>query len=324
MAQYYPQPQQAPYSAQNLQFYPSSYGAPVSGHSTPAQASYNSYGAPSQQNSQSYAYGAQPQQASGAGFSTPGFGFGAGQAQVSGRMGEQGGLRTGWLAAFGTEGYEGEPALLEELGVNFGHIKVKTLTVLNPIAHIDQNIMSDADLAGPILFFLLFGFFLLFSGKVHFGYIYGLALVGSLSLHTIFSLMSNPALDLDPSSPPPPHHHGAVGTHNMGSQENSIPPSTLTFGRSASVLGYCLLPLVLTSLVGVLVPMDTAVGYVLTSAAIAWCTFSSSGMFCAVGRMRGMRPLVAYPLGLFYVGFGIMGIFSSRGSGSLAGKAGAG
>lgn len=40
-------------------------------------------------------------------------------------MGEQGGLRTGWLAAFGTEGYEGEPPLLEELGVNFGHIKVK-------------------------------------------------------------------------------------------------------------------------------------------------------------------------------------------------------
>lgn len=43
----------------------------------------------------------------------------------SGRMGEQGGLRTGWLAAFGTEGYEGEPPLLEELGVNFEHIKVK-------------------------------------------------------------------------------------------------------------------------------------------------------------------------------------------------------
>lgn len=40
-------------------------------------------------------------------------------------MGEQGGLRTGWIAAFGTEGYEGEPPLLEELGVNFGHIKGK-------------------------------------------------------------------------------------------------------------------------------------------------------------------------------------------------------
>ena len=43
-------------------------------------------------------------------------------------MGEQGGLRTGWLAAFGTEGYDGEPPLLEELGVNFGHIKGKVGT----------------------------------------------------------------------------------------------------------------------------------------------------------------------------------------------------
>ena len=67
--------------------------------------------------------------------------------------------------------------------------------------------------------------------------------------------------------------------------------------------------------------MDTAVGYVLTISAVAWCTYSSSGMFTAVGRMRSMRPLVAYPLMLFYVGFGIMGIFSSRGSGQLAAKA---
>jgi hypothetical protein len=42
-------------------------------------------------------------------------------------MGEQGGLRTGWLAAFGTEGYDGEVPLLEELGVNFGHIQGKVL-----------------------------------------------------------------------------------------------------------------------------------------------------------------------------------------------------
>ncbi|KAL9008287.1 MAG: hypothetical protein Q9180_009519 [Flavoplaca navasiana] len=123
MAQYYPQ-SSTPYnpSSQPLNFYQSSYPAPVSGHSTPSQAaaqypygntgSQNPYGQP--QN----AYGA----SSGAGFM--GFG-GAGASGVSGRMGEQGGLRTGWLAAFGTEGYEGEPPLLEELGVNFGHIKGK-------------------------------------------------------------------------------------------------------------------------------------------------------------------------------------------------------
>jgi hypothetical protein len=67
-------------------------------------------------------------------------------------------------------------------------------------------------------------------------------------------------------------------------------------------------------------PMDTALGYIITSLAIIWCTYSSSGMFCAAGRMTGMRGLVAYPLALFYVCFGIMAIFSSRGSGALAGR----
>ena len=79
------------------------------------------------------------------------------------------------------------------------------------------------------------------------------------------------------------------------------------------MLGYCLLPLVLVGLVGVVMPLDSLVGYALSTVAIGWCTYSSSKMFCAVGRMRSMRPLVAYPLGLFYVGFGIMGIFSSAG-----------
>lgn len=37
----------------------------------------------------------------------------------------------------------------------------QTLTVLNPMARIDQHIMDDADLAGPFLFCALFGTFLL-------------------------------------------------------------------------------------------------------------------------------------------------------------------
>lgn len=114
MAQFFNQPPQpqygAPSSAQNLQFYPSSYTpGPVSGHATPAQAGYG-YGA----SGSSSQYGAGGYGGSFA--AVPG---------VSGRMGEQGGLRTGWLAAFGTEGYDGEPPLLEELGVNFGHIQSK-------------------------------------------------------------------------------------------------------------------------------------------------------------------------------------------------------
>jgi hypothetical protein len=111
MAQFYPpqQPYGAQSSAQNLQFYPSSYS--VSGHTTPSQASYGGYSVPPGR-TQSFPGGG-------------GYGFGNAASSVSGRMGEQGGLRTGWLAAFGTEGYEGEPPLLEELGVNFEHIRTK-------------------------------------------------------------------------------------------------------------------------------------------------------------------------------------------------------
>jgi hypothetical protein len=285
----YGYPQQQSYGAQNLQFYQGSFsGQPVSGHTTPFQA-YNG-------GAQSSAYG---HSGFGTGFET--------QGGVSGRMGEQGGLRTGWLAAFGTEGYDGEPPLLEELGVNFGHIKSKALTVLNPLSRPDQHIMDDSDFAGPILFFLLFGTFLLLSSKVHFGYIYGLGLLGSTSLHMILSLMA-PSISAAESSAVQ-DHHGRPSTQYT---------STLTFPRSASVLGYCLLPLVITSLIGIVIPMDTLFGYLLTLVAIAWSTTSSSAMFCVVGRMSSMRFLVAYPLALYYLGFGIISVFSSRGSGNLA------
>lgn len=117
MAQYYPQQPQQGYgpqaSAQNLQFFPTSYSS-VSGHTTPSQASYGAgFGGAPNPAAQSYPIGG--------GYG----GFGSPATGVSGRMGEQGGLRTGWLAAFGTEGYDGEPPLLEELGVNFEHIRTK-------------------------------------------------------------------------------------------------------------------------------------------------------------------------------------------------------
>jgi len=114
---YYNQPySQGPGTASsNLQFYQTSYSN-VSGHTTPSQATYGGYGSANSAN-------AYPGYSGG---SSAGFGSGPpGMQGVSGRMGESGGLRTGWLAAFGTEGYEGEPGLMEELGVNFGHIKTK-------------------------------------------------------------------------------------------------------------------------------------------------------------------------------------------------------
>jgi len=176
--------------------------------------------------------------------------------------------------------------------------------------------MDDSDLGGPILFFLLFGFFLLAGGKLHFGHIYGLAILGTSTLHIMLSLMSPPLSPAEQAQAQDSRDRS--GSYTGGSRHFS---STLTFARSASTLGYCLLPFCLTSLIGIFVPLDSLFGYILTSAAIAWSTYSSSAIFCSVGRMTSMRLLVAYPLALFYTGFGIMSIFSSRGIGSLEQRA---
>ncbi|KAL3075365.1 hypothetical protein niasHS_014531 [Heterodera schachtii] len=59
-----------------------------------------------------------------------------------------------------------EPPLLEELGVNFQHIWLKTMAVLNPLGIASAEVIADQDLAGPLVFCLLFGASLLLHGKV--------------------------------------------------------------------------------------------------------------------------------------------------------------
>jgi hypothetical protein len=151
--------------------------------------------------------------------------------------------------------------------------------------------------------------------------------VGTILLHQFLSLMSPPVSAAEVAAG---QDHGHPHGSHLG--------SSLTYPRSASVLGYCLLPLVLVSTLGIVVPLDGLFGYLLTSLAIVWCSYSSSSMFVivgkfcmlamvaclltSIGRMTSMRGLVAYPMVLFYGSFGIMAIFSSRGTGQLAKVAG--
>ncbi|KAJ1953225.1 hypothetical protein IWQ62_006045 [Dispira parvispora] len=179
-------------------------------------------------------------------------------------------------AAFGSGGLPGEPPLLEELGVNFGHIKTKSLTVLNPVRSVPKDLMDDADMSGPLIFVLLFGTFLLFSGKVHFGYIYGVGLLGCLSVYALLNLMSDQGMD---------------------------------GYRTTSVLGYSLLPMVLLSGLSLLLKLSSSIGYVLSCFAVLWCTYAASTVFVSVLSMTEQRLLVAYPVGLFYTCFALMTVF---------------
>ncbi|KAG0371529.1 hypothetical protein BGX24_001536 [Mortierella sp. AD032] len=243
-------------NSDNLQFFPSQYGDTTSsgyGHQHQQQRSTSFPG-----NTMSPA---------------PELGYGGYNPVPGSQMNSQ---PISWLSAFGAGGLEGEPPLLEELGINFSHIKSKSFTVLNPLRPVDRNIMDDTDLAGPLLFCLAFGTFLLLSGKQHFGYIYGVAVVGCSVLYLILNLMSPQGVDIP---------------------------------KTASVLGYCMLPLVMLSSVSTLFVLNGGLGYILSALAIAWCTYSSSGFFTAVLGMNDQRFLVAYPVGLFYGCFALMTVF---------------
>lgn len=174
------------------------------------------------------------------------------------------------------DGFEDEPPLLEELGVNLEHIISKTKAVVNPTGTLSAHILDDADLAGPIFFCLLLGVCLLLSGKIHFGYIYGFSVFGCLSMNVIINLMHREGLD---------------------------------FWRTCSVLGYSLIPVIGLAAVSILVDLRGTLGFILSVITIFWSTFSSTRIFHAKLVLTEQYWLVAYPVMLLYSCFVLITIF---------------
>jgi len=185
----------------------------------------------------------------------------------------------GNFGAVGGENYESienEPPLLEELGVNFDHIRQKTMAVLNPLKQADPSAIQDNDLAGPLVFCLLFGASLLLHGKVHFGYIYGIGVLGCLGMYLLLNLMSTDGI---------------------------------TITCTVSVIGYCLLPMGLLSLMTAVLSFKGIIGMSISVAAVLWCSLSASKLFVTALSMDSQRWLVAYPCSLLYGVFALLAIF---------------
>ena len=121
-----------------------------------------------------------------------------------------------YISSYSQSNEDTEPPLLEELGINFDHIFKKTKTILNPFTTPDFSILDDVDLAGPLVFCLLFASSLLLLGKIHFGYVYGIICLGTFGMYTLLNLMSS-----------------------FNKQCSGL--------FVTSVLGYCLLPMVILS-----------------------------------------------------------------------------
>lgn len=178
---------------------------------------------------------------------------------------------------------EDEPPLMEELGIDPDRILQKTLAVLNPFHRRGQTddanyLLQDSDLAGPLAFCLLLAAFLLLAGsKAHFGYVYGLAFTSCILMYILQSLMSS--------------------------------TGNITIASVASVLGYCILPVVGLAGLGIFTSLRGPGGLILAALAVAWATLSSSRLFCAMSGEEKQRLLIAYPCLLLYGVFTLIVIF---------------
>lgn len=178
----------------------------------------------------------------------------------------------------GSDPYANEPPLMQELEINLDQIMQKTWAVItfkNLNDH--KNILHEPDLAGPLVFLLTFGFLLLLTGKIQFGYIYGLGTLGCLIIYFVVYL---------------------------------IAPRNISFMCTVSVLGYCLLPMVILSGLSILINLRATIGgNIFSIVAILWCAIGASNLLVTAIDMTNSRLVVAYPCALFYTVFALLTVF---------------
>lgn len=177
-----------------------------------------------------------------------------------------------------TATFDDEPPLLEELGINFDHIYQKTIAVLNPFRHTESSIVNEIDLTGPFVFCMALGTAMLMAGKVQFGYIYGIGAVGVVGMWLLLNLMA---------------------------------PKGAHLGVIASILGYCILPIVLLSLFNIFPFFDLQgkIGTVASVSSVLWCSLSASKLFSDGLEMKRQQVLVAYPCAILYAVFALLTVF---------------
>jgi len=241
------------------------------------------------------------------------------------------------------EDFTNEPPLLEELGIHFDHIWLRTLSVLFPnkdISHLSlvskmsfsgfskfvfsggktnidtfnmptvnagisivTNKELDSDLTGPILYCLLLGWFMLFTGKANFGYIYGFSVTCSIMLHQVIQLLytrASGSAAVDASSP------SKTRPHDVGGDSDEI-----SIWETCSILGYSLIPVVLLAAVSIIISLKGWLGTALSVGAILWSTYSATRLFDVKMLLRENHQfwLVAYPVVLFYACFTLITVF---------------
>ncbi|OIT22094.1 uncharacterized protein LOC107817228 isoform X1 [Nicotiana tabacum] len=177
----------------------------------------------------------------------------------------------------GSTGFEDEPPLLEELGINTKQIYQKTLSILNPF-RVKSDLHEDADLSGPFIFLMAFGLFQLLAGKLHFGIILGWVIMASLFLYVVFNMLAGRNGNLD-------------------------------LYRCVSLIGYCMLPIVILSAISLFLPGGLVIK-VVTGVFVIWSTRVCTRLVVELASCGDEhRGLIAYACFLIYMLFSLLVIF---------------
>ncbi|AEC09229.1 putative Yip1 domain-containing protein [Arabidopsis thaliana] len=179
----------------------------------------------------------------------------------------------------GSASFEDEEPLLDELGIHPDQIWKKTRSILNPF-RINQAVHKDSDLSGPIFLYLALCLFQLLAGKIQFGVILGWIVVSSIFLYVVFNMLAG--------------RNGNLNLHTC-----------------TSLVGYCLLPVVVLSAVSLFVPQGAGpVRFVLAALFVLWSTRACSTLVVSLADGgEEHRGLIAYACFLIYTLFSLLVIF---------------
>lgn len=142
--------------------------------------------------------------------------------------------------------------------------------------------LENLDLGGPLIFLVALGFAHLLVGKLHFGYILGWTVVGSILLWFVLTSMVGPDPDVK----------------NM-----DVYSCTCT-------IGYAMLPLVFHAALALLLPRRSTITTVGGGIATVWAALIASTLFSRKSvTLEGQRPLIMYPCILLYTAFALLTLY---------------
>ncbi|KAI6697855.1 hypothetical protein NL676_017974 [Syzygium grande] len=178
----------------------------------------------------------------------------------------------------GSANFDDEEPLLDELGIHPEQIWKKTRSILNPL-RVNPAVHKDSDLSGPIILYLSLCLFQLLAGKIQFGVILGWIVVSSMFLYVVFNMLAG--------------RNGKLNLHTC-----------------TSVVGYCLLPVVILSAASLFLPQASVVRFVIAGVFVLWATRASTALMVALAEgEEEHRGLVAYACFLIYTLFSLLVIF---------------